>query len=104
MNPSDIYAVLQWWFVLFLIGASIAPITFRLFTFFFDKGYPFSKIIGLLVVGYVVFIVGTIRIAPFTFLTIFTVTALWALVSYILLPERWKFWFVVKQNWLIFVI
>ena len=98
MNPSDIYAVLQWWLVLFFIGACVAPITSRLFNLFFDKGYPFSKIVGLLLVGYTVFIVGTIRIAPFTAVTTVIVAIIWALVSYFFLPERWKFMFVSRSR------
>ncbi len=42
MIPSDIYAVLQWWFVLFLLGVGFLPLTIRLFSPFFDKGYLFS--------------------------------------------------------------
>ena len=104
MNPSDIEAVLQWWVVLFLLGVIATPVTFRLFRPFFDKGYPFSKIIGLLLVGYSVFVVGTVRIAPFTIPTIISVAIIVTLVSFAFYPQKWKLWYIFKQQWLTFAI
>ncbi len=104
MNPSDISAVLQWWVVLFFMGIIVTPITFRLFRLFFDKGYPFSKIIGLLIVGYCVFVVGTVRIAPFTFPTILTVAIVVAFASGAFYPQKWKLWYIFTQQWLTFAI
>jgi uncharacterized membrane protein len=104
MNPSDIEAVLQWWVVLFFLGVIATPVTFRLFRPFFDKGYPFSKIMGLLLVGYSVFVVGTIRIAPFTFPTIISVAIVITLASFAFYPQKWKLWYIFKQQWLTFAI
>lgn len=104
MNPSDISAVLQWWCVLFLLGIGAVPLTFRLFPLFFDKGYPFAKIIGALVVAYVVFILGIFHVAPFTVPTIVVVAIILIVASIFLLPQRWQFWSVFKQKWFTFAI
>jgi uncharacterized membrane protein len=104
MNPSDITAVLQWWSVLFLLGVAITPITFRLFQFFFDKGYPFSKILGALLVGYIVFIVGVLHIAPFTVPTIVTVAVVLAFASFFTFGQKRKVRDIFKEKWLTFVL
>ncbi len=104
MNPSDIYAVLQWWLVLFLLGVGFAPVTFRLFSPFFDKGYLFSKLIGLLLVGYAVFALGIFHIAPFTNYTIVATALVLIVGSFFLLKLNWKFWYHFLDNWLMFAL
>jgi len=102
MNPSDISAVLSWWLVLFLLGLAFTPITFRLFSPFFDKGYVFSKMVALALVTYGVFLVGTLRIAPFTVLTIIGVSLILAGGAFALLPQKWKVWYIFKKSWITF--
>ncbi len=104
MNPSDIYAVLQWWLVLFLLGVGFAPVTFRLFSPFFDKGYLFSKLIGLLLVGYAVFVLGIFHIAPFTSYTIVAAAIVLIVGSFFLLKLNWKFWYHFLDSWLMFAL
>lgn len=62
----DIKFILQWWLVLFLIGVISLPLTARIFSNFFDRGYIFSKIIGALLISYSVFLLGSLKILPFT--------------------------------------
>jgi len=71
MPVSDIIVVFQWWSSLFLIGAATIPITKRLFSSWFDKGYLFSKAIGFAFVAYLVYVLGTAHILPFTKETIY---------------------------------
>ncbi|HSX09253.1 MAG TPA: DUF2298 domain-containing protein [Candidatus Saccharimonadales bacterium] len=104
MNPSDIASVLEWWSVLFLLGLAVLPVTFRLFRLFFDKGYPFSKIIGAMIVTYIVFVVGTVRIAPFTLPTIVVAAVIVAIASYASFPGKSKLLDILKRHWLLFVL
>ncbi|MGH7203543.1 MAG: DUF2298 domain-containing protein [Candidatus Levyibacteriota bacterium] len=104
MYPSDIHAVLVWWFVLFLFGVGFLPLTFRLFSSFFDKGYIFSKLIGVLLVGYIVFVLGAFRIAPFSVPVIIIVALVLAGGLYFFLPDRFKVVYILKQSWLTFAI
>lgn len=104
MYPSDIQAVITWWSILFLFGAGFLPITFKLFSPFFDKGYIFSKLIGLLIVGYLVFILGAFHIAPFTTPLIIIVGILLAVASYIFMPNRAKTVSTIKTSWLTFAL
>lgn len=57
---------LWWYVVLSAIGIIFLPTTRLLFGRFYDQGYAFSKIIGVLIITYVTFVLGTLKIAPFT--------------------------------------
>lgn len=66
MPWSDVLIVFQWWSVLFLVGAAAFPLTKRLFGGWYDNGYFFAKAVGFAVVSYIVYLSGTIHVAPFT--------------------------------------
>jgi uncharacterized membrane protein len=62
---TDFYLVIRWWGTLFLIGAVAYPLTRVLFPSWFDRGYFFSKAVGMAVASWIVYVLGTIRILPF---------------------------------------
>ena len=68
---SDLLIILQWWFVFLIIGCIFLPLTTRVFFNFFDKGYIFSKILGVAFISYAVFVLGILKILPFTQTSIF---------------------------------
>ncbi|HCM81876.1 MAG: hypothetical protein UV63_C0036G0019 [Microgenomates group bacterium GW2011_GWC1_43_11] len=85
MPIGDIQLVLQWWSALFLVGAAAFPLTKKLFSppasgwpaspetsrrGWFDRGYFFSKAVGMAVVSYIVFLFGTLHVLPFTFFNV----------------------------------
>lgn len=70
MPTSDILIVLRFWGVLFLVGTAAYPLTRRLFRNWYDRGYMFSKAVGVALVSWLVYIFGMARIAPFTESTI----------------------------------
>lgn len=78
MPALDLQYFFQWWVVLFLVGLVFFHIASTLLHSFFDKGYLFSKVIGIVSVSYVAYVLGTLKIAPFTEITI--------LVSGLLVP------------------
>src|SRR5579862_356410 len=99
MNPSDINAILQWWLVIFVIGIGFTPITFRLFAPFFDKGYLFSRLVGLVLLGYLVFVLGTFHIATFSNPTIIISGIALAAIAFYFFKPWWKFLFIFRQKW-----
>jgi YYY domain-containing protein len=103
MNPGDIIAVLQWWGVLFLFGLGFLPLTILLFDKFFDKGYIFSKILGLTIVTYLIFLLGTIHLIPFSLLSGYIILTLAAVVTFFVIPDKWRIRFVLKNFWPIFL-
>lgn len=76
MFVDDLFIVLQWWSALFFVGAAAFPLTKRLFPTWFDRGYLFAKAVGFAVISYIVYVLGTLRIAPFTQLTVFLATGI----------------------------
>lgn len=57
--------ILTWWSVFLIIGILFFPMTERLFAQFFDKGYIFSKLIGVILISYTSFVLGELHILPF---------------------------------------
>jgi len=110
MPAGDIIIVLRWWGSLFLIGAAGYPLTRRLFEAggrkgnkalgtwerWYDGGYAFSKAVGLAVVTWIVYVLGILKLSPFTVPTIIgSVIALFAVGLYVqrkpaFTSSRWK--------------
>ena len=65
MMLPDIRYVLQWWFFLFVMGIGFLPIASVLFKPFRDKGYIFAKPLGIAVLSYTIFALGTFHLVPF---------------------------------------
>jgi len=72
---SDLSIVFRWWGTLFLVGAVAFPLTKRLFSKWWDKGYLFSKAVGMALVTFLVYVAGTVHLFPFGALSI-----IWAMV------------------------
>ena len=56
--------LLAWWVVVQVIGAVTFPIGFALFSRLPDRGYAFSKVLGLLFVGYLLWMGSVIGVIP----------------------------------------
>jgi YYY domain-containing protein len=103
MIASDVIAVLQWWGVLFLLGIGFLPLTIRLFDKFFDKGYIFSKILGLSITTYAIFVLGTLHIVPFSILGGYIIFIVLAGLIFILSKDKWRIRYVLQKFWPIIV-
>ncbi|MCI0648363.1 MAG: DUF2298 domain-containing protein [Chloroflexi bacterium] len=60
MPLTDIFAAIRWWIVLMVLGAAAMPLSFRLFGRLPDRGYAFSKMLGLLVTSYLFWLLGSL--------------------------------------------
>ena len=96
-----------WWFSLEVLGLLAFPLTFLVFRGLGDRGYSFAKIVGLLVLGYVLWLAGVLGILPFArgsvilLLLLFAIGTLAlfgrnreAIVAY--LRERWRYVLIVE--------
>ena len=63
---SDFVPFLQWWFAIFALGIIFLPFTSTVFHSFHDKGYLFSKTIGIAVTGYMMWLFTSLRMLRFT--------------------------------------
>lgn len=66
MEFNEILTIILWWITLLIIGLSCLPLTFKIFHNFKDRGYIFSKILGLGILSYIIFVLGTFHILSFS--------------------------------------
>jgi YYY domain-containing protein len=102
MPFSDIITVFQWWATIFVIGIIFIPMTTLIFSNFFDRGYIFARIIGIAIVSYVVFILGFLKILPFTQSTILLVCFAAITFNFVLIYKH-HLLPLLKQSWKIFI-
>jgi len=108
---SDLIFILEWWLMLFGIGLIFLPLTFLVFSKFYDKGYIFSKILGISLISYSIFLLGTIHLLPFTKLNSFLVIIAFLILIYFLTFSKIKklsifgkdFFSLIKERRVIFL-
>jgi YYY domain-containing protein len=66
MLRGDYIPFLQWWAVVAGIGIIFFPLTTILFANFHDRGYLFSKAIGIAVTGYLMWLFSSLHLMKFT--------------------------------------
>src|SRR5690242_4922477 len=101
---NDFLFIIQWWSIFFVLGLLFLPISLLLFSSFFDKGYIFSKILGIAVISYTVFVLGTIKLFLFTLSTIYITLGIFLILNFFILkkinsskknvPKPWKIFFI----------
>ena len=97
---DDFYLIISWWFLLFGLGIAFLPLTRWFFKGFFDLGYGFSKIIAILLISYFVWLMGSLRIFPFSVATSWLIVFLLALVNFWLARKnRTEFLKQIKTHW-----
>lgn len=64
---TEFLYVIIWWGVILLIGLLFMPLSMRIFPTFTDKGYLFSKILGIAISSYVLWLFSFFKIIPITF-------------------------------------
>ncbi len=72
---DDYIAFLQWWVVVAGLGLIFLPLVFVLFHNFHDKGYLFSKVFGIAITSYLMWLLSSVRLMRFTPLSCFLCVA-----------------------------
>lgn len=63
---GDYMPFLQWWVVIFGLGLIFMPITSYIFSRFHDRGFLFSKAIGIAITGYLMWLLSSLHLMKFT--------------------------------------
>lgn len=100
---NDILTFLQWYVMLLILGLILYPLTSLIFSSFFDKGYIFSKVIGALVLSYLLFLLGTLHILPFTNTSVLIVIILLIVINFFI-AKTYKGLLFTKQSFRLLVI
>jgi len=61
----DFSLIFIWWLTIFLVGTVLLPLTFLIFKNFADRGYIFSKVLGILLSTYLIWLLGSLHLLPF---------------------------------------
>ncbi len=106
---ADIAFLLQWWTMLFVLGAISLPISALLFNGFLDKGYAFSKILGAIIISYAAFVLGFAHLLPFSTPSLFLLCTLLAAGSIFAIYRNYKektrsiIFTFLRDHWKIFL-
>jgi YYY domain-containing protein len=76
--------LMNWWFISVIIGLLAFPLSFYLFRKSHDKGYMFSKIIGLFVIGYFSWLIGYINFSSVSIIFVIllmTAASAWVFIN-----------------------
>jgi YYY domain-containing protein len=60
MAFTDILAAIRWWFVLLLLGTAVFPVAYHFLKPLPDRGYAFTKMLGLLLVSFFFWLLGSL--------------------------------------------
>ncbi len=71
-----------WYLYVLVLGVIFFPITAKIFSKFADRGYPFAKTLAIIIASYTIYLLGIVKIVPFTQETIFFLLVLFILFSY----------------------
>ncbi len=81
----------QWYLTLLVVGIVFTPLTRRIFkTFDFDFGYPFAKTLGIILLSYLVYILGIIKILPFSRPSLIFLLSLFAIINFFIYKNNKK--------------
>ena len=102
---TNSFPLAVWLLLIEGLGLLVLPIAFFLFRPLYDRGYLLSKVLGLLLVPFVVWILVSLRWASFSQPTIWLAFILVGLVSLgILLKTRGEMLAFVRQRWRVLLI
>ena len=71
-----------WYVVLLAIGILFLPMTRAVFGRFYDYGYGLSKVIGIILISYAMFVLGTVRVLPFSQNSLMLIAGVVSLFAY----------------------
>lgn len=63
---KEFWQFFQWWGATVILGLAFFPLSAMIFRRFDDRGYLFSKAIGLVVTGWLMWLLASLKIMPFT--------------------------------------
>lgn len=78
---SDTSSLLLWWFFITAIGVIFTPLTTYVFSRFIDRGYIFSKVIGIFLSSYLIWLLASLHVLPFSKITIAVSLIAWLLAN-----------------------
>jgi YYY domain-containing protein len=102
---SNTFPVFFWWLVLTLLGLLTYPLVFAAFRGLADRGYIFSKTLGILLLAYFAWILASLHLVAFSHLsTIIVVVVLLLLAIVLFFWQRRAISKFLRQRWRLLLI
>ncbi len=102
---SNKLPILVWWLVLFVLGLCAYPLVSLALYGFRDRGYIFSKTVGVLLFAYLGWLLASLHILPFEFLSLLVVLiAMIAAAAAVAFWQRQQLFNFVRQHWRLLLI
>ena len=87
---GDYLPFLQWWAIILTLGLIFLPITDLLFSSFEDRGYLFSKTIGIAISGYLMWLLSSLHILRFNTVNSLITTGICLIINIAVLLIRYR--------------
>jgi len=102
---SNIFPVFFWWLALTLLGLLAFPLLFSAFRGLADRGYIFSKTVGILLLAYFTWILACLHLVAFSHLsTLIVMAVLLLLASILYMWQREAINAFLRQRWRLLLI
>ncbi len=100
INRNQALAVVVWWLVIITFGLAVWPLLFVVFPGLADRGYGFAKIIGITLIAWLLWLLGTLRIPLWNQSgVLLALLALSALSGFVAWHNREKFVAYLMSRW-----
>src|SRR5205807_2999298 len=97
---SNAVPVLSWWLALTALGLLTFPLAFSLFDALADRGYIFSKTLGMLLLAYLAWLLASLHILAFSSASLLLVAAILLLCAIaVFARKRQKIIRFLRQHW-----
>lgn len=84
-----IYSTFYWFLAHLILGIIFFPLTNKILGRFFpDRGYAFAKIFAILFLSYSIFVLGIMKVLPFTQISLIIIIALFALLNFLIFKKN----------------
>jgi YYY domain-containing protein len=104
-SPSNTYPVFFWWLALTLLGLLAYPLVFSALRGLADRGYIFSKTLGILILAYIAWMLANLHLIAFSHLSMMIVCLALLLLAMILyIWQRRAIGAFIRQRWRLLLI
>lgn len=86
---SDWPVVFSWYLLLLVLSTVCLPLSLTLFSKFWDRGYFLAKIIAILLSSYLVWLLGILKVLPFSQTNAWAVVAFLAIINLVIFKQKY---------------
>lgn len=103
-NNLMFFPTIYWWSIISLLGVLVFPLASLLFVRFWDRGWALSKILGIGMLSFCIFIAGSFKILAFEDFNLWLLVLLFAFANYKIFQSRKKDIKVyIRKHWRLLV-